>query len=514
MNAAVQQSRRTSAPSRLARNLILGGLLFLSVCPSAWAAPDTDTLRDWIMQMKVDRRGPFSRVLWFCADGAKLAPRPYACVPHGGGKQHGELNEHAQTLRANGYFVANVLAELDPQAFVQLQDASDRFKQILIEQFLIRTDDGWILRKARYYRGALQEEDERRAARRLLMTLLLQPDWLNRDFLVLRAGARLLAHGEDGTTITELRERAADLSERDPGFADLKSKIHVQPDATDIERVRRYAKQLNAPELVRDYASLADLMAQVYSPRTLSSQLQTLVKQSSGHPLLRRVVRDGMAQLEAAQAVEQRLTLTAGLMAKLRDMLGGPYEPGLRLAMLDTSLALEAAHFTAATELGKQLPAASRQMRIHWLGAGIQAAYGAGLLSKRQYRALDASLSRIDAHTVKLATYKTELDYLALVPAWADRQLEFHFQEPVQRLTAIEPMAALFVHDILRGGPLLFYSSVLDGLLRDANRLAGVHKILFGKEVGSGVRALNPGVARGTPLMEIALYFVCRPQAY
>ena len=38
---------------------------------------------------------------------------------------------------------------------------------------------------------------------------------------------------------------------------------------------------------------------------------------------------------------------------------------------------------------------------------------------------------------------------------------------------------------------------MLDSLLRDANNLAGVRHKLFGKEIGVGFRALNPGLARG-----------------
>jgi hypothetical protein len=44
---------------------------------------------------------------------------------------------------------------------------------------------------------------------------------------------------------------------------------------------------------------------------------------------------------------------------------------------------------------------------------------------------------------------------------------------------------------------LFFYAQTLDELLRDANQLAGVRHELFGKEVGSGLRALNPGLAAG-----------------
>jgi hypothetical protein len=35
----------------------------------------------------------------------------------------------------------------------------------------VAADDGWVLRKAQFYRGAVQEEDERDGARRLLIAL-------------------------------------------------------------------------------------------------------------------------------------------------------------------------------------------------------------------------------------------------------------------------------------------------------------------------------------------------------
>jgi hypothetical protein len=43
----------------------------------------------------------------------------------------------------------------------------------------------------------------------------------------------------------------------------------------------------------------------------------------------------------------------------------------------------------------------------------------------------------------------------------------------------------------------LFYSTVLDGLLRDATRIAGARHEVYGREMGVGLNALNPGLARG-----------------
>ena len=97
-----------------------------------------------------------------------------------------------------------------------------------------------------------------------------------------------------------------------------------------------------------------------------------------------------------------------------------------------------------------------------------------------------------------LGVYLKALGYLGRVPGWGTQGLRFQFYESMQKMAEIEPLALHFIQDQLRGSPLLFYSQLLDSLQRDANRLAGVRHKLFGKEIGVGFRALNPGLARGT----------------
>ena len=139
---------------------------------AAGPSADLARYRAWVQEMKTTARGPFERIRWFCADGSVLEPVPFGCKDHGGGVQHGELNERARTLRERGYRVANVLADLDAKAFLVEDGHRDALAQMLVEQFLVGIDDGWILRRARFYRGAFQEEDERRSARDLLQALL------------------------------------------------------------------------------------------------------------------------------------------------------------------------------------------------------------------------------------------------------------------------------------------------------------------------------------------------------
>ena len=93
------------------------GLVALAL-PAAATLPSQRELRSWIEGFKASPRGPFERIRWFCKDGSVLPPKAYACKNHGGGIQHGEWNQRARDLRAGGYTVANVLASLNPKAFV------------------------------------------------------------------------------------------------------------------------------------------------------------------------------------------------------------------------------------------------------------------------------------------------------------------------------------------------------------------------------------------------------------
>ncbi|HLB30647.1 MAG TPA: pyruvate phosphate dikinase, partial [Gammaproteobacteria bacterium] len=148
--------------------------------------PGPAEYRDWIEVMKTAPRGPFKQIRWFCNDGEVLPPGPNVCDDRGGGTQHGEYTDQVKWMRADGYYVANILADIKADAFLADPAHLDRLTQTLIEQFLIAIDDGWILRRARFYRGALQEEGERRAARRLLYKMAERREWLEQRYLLLR----------------------------------------------------------------------------------------------------------------------------------------------------------------------------------------------------------------------------------------------------------------------------------------------------------------------------------------
>ena len=483
---------------QISRTPLIVALALSQFLPLANAQlPEPQVLRTWIEEMKTSERGPFARIRWFCNDGTILPPKAYACRPHGGGLQHGEWTERVQDLRAGGYSVANIFADMDVEEFTQGTEYKDALNQMLIEQFLINLDDGWILRKARYYRGALQEEDERAGKRRLLFKLAEDPDWLEQGYVVLRTAARLLAHGTDTKSATEVRQLSAAFAKNDEGFKQLRNKIHNKPEKSDADLVRAYAENVDDPETRSEYERLATLIEEVYSPASTIAVLNELAKNAAGFDDLQHLVSEGAERLASASTAGERFSVTADLMAALRDLVTRADTPELRIMILDTSLALDTEHFSAATELRDPFEQATRAQRIEWLKQSANAIYGSGLISKRQLDALQQSFAELAQNQVTLKLYKTNLDYAALVPAWGTQALRLHFQESMDHLATIEPLAELFIQDQLRGSPLFFYAQWIDTGLRDANHLAGVKNELFGQDVGAGLRSLNPGLAKG-----------------
>jgi len=475
----------------------LTGLIALTLLTGPVTAATSEQYRGWIEQMKEDPRGPFDSVKWFCKDGTVLPPKAYACQPHGGGHQHGQWNAHAMELRAKGYYIANLLAGVDADELLARPGFADEFAQLLVERYLIAVDDGWIFRKALFYRGAIQEEDERAGARDLLQTLAMQPEWVGLNYPMLRIGARSLPHGADSASVQKVRQLSASLSDRDPGFQRLRAKIHGSPEAGDAERVREYAKAVSDPALRAQYEELAKEIDGVYAAQPLSEVLRKHAGNAGVDAALAASLRSAADGIDRDSSPASVYETTANLLRELREALPRTRGAAARVDLLDLSLRVEADNFRAGANLAKDAPGLTRMARVAALSSAATAAYGTGALRKREYDALQPYFAKLRQPSLKLGDYTDALTYLGRVPGWGSQGLAYHFLPAMTKLTEIEPHAELFIQDQLRGSPLLAYSRILDGLARDADALAGVRHRLFDEEVGTGFRALNPGFARG-----------------
>jgi hypothetical protein len=96
-----------------------------------------------------------------------------------------------------------------------------------------------------------------------------------------------------------------------------------------------------------------------------------------------------------------------------------------------------------------------------------------------------------------LDLYRELLADLGRVPEWADRTLHFHFRPTVDLFSRLDPLAAQYFPDRLRGSPLLFQAQVLEVLLNDVNAQLGLQHQIYGQPLSEGLRGVNPGLTRG-----------------
>lgn len=494
---------RLTALSGLILGLLLGARAHAETAIPSEEPLSIAQMRAWVEHMKTAPRGPFERIRWFCDDGSILPPTPGACREHDGGVQHGEWTARTRAIRAAGYPLATLLADIKTLDFVGSDAHLDELRQILLEQFLIQNDDGWVFRSARYYRGALQVEDERAGARSLLLALVDEADWRTpARFLLLREATRLLPVNAEPPTAAQARQLAIDIAERDPAFNVLRIKIHGLPDATDPKRVREYAATKGLAELAAQYQRLAGELDTLYAPRAAIGQLEQLIGES-GSKALKATLREAIAQLQAAPNLATRLRIAGEFGLRWRGLIqaSDQFSPPNRVRLLQASLALEQEVYAAGNQLLEHTEKTSRLIRLHWLRSLGMSLAAAGLLSERQWQALDERIGILETtKQIGAEDYYAALRYLARMPQWAQRSLEFQFGAGIEHWSDLTDHAVHFIPDRLRGSPLLAYTRVLDALLQDAQRHVGVEQTLFDANVSGGLRALNPGLRRGVLL--------------
>ena len=490
-------------PRRLLPALVVLVSLFGWITVAADEAPpelDPQLMRDWIEQMKNARRGPFERIRWFCVDGSVLPPTEGACSGHGGGTQHGEWNTRTLAIRNQGYLVASLLADMKAPDFVGANPHLADLRQILLEQFLILNDDGWVFRQARFYRGALQVEDERSSARKLLLAMVEDPDWRDPSrYLLLREAVRLLPVSAEPPAAATVRKLAIEIAEADPDFATLRVKLHGLPDAKDPQRVRDHAAKQGLPALAEQYRRLASELDALYAPQTAILRLEQLISES-GNSLLKSTLREIITRLNGTQDLQGRLRIAAETALQLRTLFlqSTKFGPGNLVRLLQANLALEQEAYAVGNQLLEKTPQPDRLTHLQYLRSLGMTLVASGFLSDRQWSYLDQRTSALEtSRKLSAEDYYSALRYLARVPQWAQRALELQFGPTIERWLDLTPLAVHYVPDRLRGSPLLPYTRTLDVLLQDAGQLVGVKYYMFDQEIAGGLRALNPGLRRG-----------------
>jgi len=451
-----------------------------------------------VARMQAAPRGPYSQIRWFCADGSVLPPEPFACKEHGGGHQYAQYSRDRRRLAELGWHVGTIVTALTLDELWQPATRHLRMQEIPIERFLIDTQDGWVLQQAGDYRGRSQIEDEEYQGRRLLLALLADGAWTARNFLLARELAAALPHGNQADLNRAVRRQAQDLAERTPAFENVRIEVHTRPSAATIERIRAWRDEYATasapdPEVLALADRLAGDLERLFGvagrAERLAAHRQALAKES--HLAFAAELLEPRAGAEPLERL-QRLCLAASL---LRSTIQENMSARFRLAALDAGRDIEAEiRFVAEEFLGSQL--LSRRQLVVAANHLAAAAYGAGLLSEGERRALARSANTGPGAEMTRAQYLGSVRALDLAASWAQGTVRHAFADAWVRYAALEGATSRFGDDLLRGSALESLGHILVSLGADAQQLSGVNVQLFG-DPARGLRALNPGYAKG-----------------
>ena len=448
---------------------------------------------------KNDVRGPYLRIRWFCNDGTVQLPQPEACSERGGGNQHAELKPATRRLGSLGLNFGTILTGTPVEELFDEAHANDRLKQLVLENYLIETDDGWVLRRARFYRGARQAEDEEAAGTLLLESILTRSDWLRDNYwLANRLVAQVPHIGAGGDQLVHrIRNLASEVAELEPAFLPARIKIHSFPSREDLAAVDSFLSRTNLTP--RSRTKLNELRAALVEQYDAAGRADRVVA-------LGRAARLGDLEAKLAAAQEQILagryrTALEGIAevsSGVRQAILSGSDRRLRLRRMDLNLALQEQGMMLAQRLLVADPPRSRAQRLRELVAHLEIARAGGFLSDREFVAVaDAIGGLAESPEVEALEYRGEVAYVTRALDWAVGTVRSATTPALQRFTAVEPRTLGFLDAIVRGSILLPLSAELSKLSEDSDaQLESAHD-LFGREPGPGVRGLNPGVARG-----------------
>ncbi|MEE9133825.1 MAG: PEP/pyruvate-binding domain-containing protein [Gemmatimonadota bacterium] len=491
-------------------------LALLTAAPLAGQSEPSDAVpeaRTLVLAMKSAERGPFARIRWFCADGTTLPPRPYACADRGGGHQHGELSDDASRLANLGYNVGTLYVVLSYDEFLDASHNFDRLRELVVQRYLWRVDDGWVERRSRYYRGARQVEDEEVAGKELLVRLLADTAWVRRNFLLAMELVRAIPHGRAPELLDSMRELALELGDADADFQRLRIKIHSAPDPGDIVAVGEFASAREDldPESRTKLDSLVRVMEAYYrdDPReTLERYVGVEPFLTSGWQEMLLSLQESFASGSPGEIVAAAATVSARLRRDAQNSPNGRHN----LKRLDLSLALQAlivrelsgAHGLAlAGSASRRQPIIVAEAPTRWGAIGttrslIIAAYGRGFLSRRELQAQLDQVSALPAGgQLPAREYRDAIAYLQRSTVWGQHTAGYFFGDMVARYLRVEAATEHFVDDLLRSTVLLPLADLTDALARDANRELGLTHTIFDQAEAPLLYGLNPGVAAG-----------------
>ncbi|WP_430409337.1 PEP/pyruvate-binding domain-containing protein [Kordia sp.] len=473
-------------------------LFFLIVAPFTEAQEkSTAQIKSLIQQYKQDRRGPYSGIKWFCEDNSQREARDPCPDSIGGGIQHASFKNSVVNLRkSNHLFFGEILASLNSYDFMDAENNFSRLKQYQINKYLSSIDDGWVLRRAQYYRGAFQSEDEEAWGKDFFETLLRNDDLIFSNYFLFRQALKDIPHNGDSNVAQNMRSESKLLAEDIPSFMDVRIKIHGQPDITDIALVENYIKK-NASKISdkqdKEFTKLLATMRQYYAPidfDKLNNEVNAISEKNSTTRLLTEFFTSQTTETTPKKLV----TEISKLLYEIRLGINNFNRSKDRLKILDISNQLE----NILLREVQNWDVTTLQDNLDKISALACASTGTGLIENWEYEAINAQLSdAMQNSELSIETLNAILSHSRSIVEWSTSMVKATYQSDVDKYTAFEPMTYSFIDDRVRSSVALNFGETVSNLGIFVSKISKINNQVMTIENQTAIRGLNPGYAYG-----------------
>ncbi|MDW7694585.1 PEP/pyruvate-binding domain-containing protein [Flammeovirgaceae bacterium SG7u.111] len=463
-------------------------------CLSLFAqAPDNVAIAEQIQKLKKDARGPYKDIRWFCKDGSILMPTERC--PEKGGVQRARYKDEVVALAKNHHiFIGQILSTTLVDDFWDAAHNQSRLKQYMLEKYLRTVDNGWVLQKGQYYRGAIQIEDEEEWGKEFFTWLLKDSVSLVENYFLVRQALKDVPHFGDNNKAQLIRSQSKILADTFPAFMNLRIKIHGQPDASDITSVEKFKashSQQLSPKLTKQFDGLIDNLKSYYELSDVAA-LKSATNKLSPTSALKTQVNSYLSAQYTSGSEEGLIQATAQLMWEIRVNL--PQEKSKdKLALLDISNLLE-------TYLLKQLSkwkCENLQELLHRIQYLSLASAGAGFVEKWEWEKIEAKLQLEEQNEMSLGDLTDYMNRGRSQLEWGIGMNKAVFQETINLFYGFEKMASGFIDDRIRASVLLDLGNSIGQLGDIIAKESSLTNQVLGIANQSHIRGLNPGFSKG-----------------
>ena len=467
--------------------------LILAISIPIIAQVDNFKVKTLIEAYKEDTRGPFRDIRWFCTDGStREAKNP---CPEEGGYQRARYKDEIINLgQKNGLYLGQILKGNTHEEFYDLAKDHSKAKQYIVEKYLITNDNGWILRKAQYYRGAFQAEDEESWGREFLTWAMDGNRFKNDKYYLNRELTKNIPHGVIDNTLERIRALSKNVADRNTSFMNLRTKIHGNPTKEDITAVLSYLDQQKGKLKETDTKELEELIAlmQKYYNVSYVDMFQKSSKNLDKESILKEGMNDLVYAIQKGDDPQSLTIRAADLLSIAKVKILEKRSAKSRLLHMDISLELEAFGLSKSAEwttksIGDNLS------KSCYLG---QILNETGYTNDWEYDALLDTYSQVSDDKMSfenlLAYYKAVRRHIN----WGSSLIDTEYGEEVRRFAGFEPKANTFIDDRIRSSALLPLGGQVADLYAYLVDQAGWENKVFTK-VTSAIQGINPGFAKG-----------------